>query len=156
MTTELLERIARLYSVEEDMRGQPPDTRRARRQAQSKPQLDELKARMEANLSAKSTLAAAITYALKRWPALTRYCEDGRLEIDNLIAERALRGVAIGRRNWLFAGSKAGGERAAAIYSIIETCKRNGAEPFTYISGVMQKIAEGWPNSRIDELMPWS
>jgi len=106
-------------------------------------------------LSAKSTLAVAITYALKRWPALTRYCEDGRLEIDNLIAERALRGVAIGRRNWLFAGSKAGGERAAAIYSIIETCKLNGVEPFAYISGVMQKIAEGWPNSRIDELMPW-
>jgi transposase len=159
VTTELLARIARLYSVEEDMRGQPPDTRRARRQAQSKPQLDELKARMEAiraKLSAKSTLAAAITYALKRWPALTRYCEDGRLEIDNLVAERALRGVAIGRRNWLFAGSKAGGERAAVIYSIIETCKLNGVEPFAYISGVMQKIAEGWHNSRSDELMPWA
>jgi hypothetical protein len=77
----------------------------------------------------------------------TRYCEDGRLEIDNLIAERALRGVAVGRRNWLFAGSKAGGERAAAIYSIIETCKLNGVEPFAYISGVMQKIAEGWPTA---------
>jgi hypothetical protein len=111
---------------------------------------------IRAKLSAKSTLAVTITYALKRWPALTRYCEDGRLEIDNLIAERALRGVAVGRRNWLFAGSKAGGERAAAIYSIIETCKLNGVEPFAYISGVMQKIAEGWPNSRIDELMPWA
>ncbi len=98
VTTELLERIARLYSVEEDVRGHPPDTRRATRQAQSKPQLDELKARMEeirAKLSAKSPLAVAITYALKHWPALTRYCEDGRLEIDNLIAERALRGVAM-------------------------------------------------------------
>jgi transposase len=159
VTTELLERIARLYSVEEAVRGQPPDTRRATRQARSKPQLDELKARMEAiraKLSAKSTLAVAITYALKRWPALTRYCEDGRLEIDNLIAERALRGVALGRRNWLFAGSKAGGERAASIYSIIETCKLNGVEPFAYISSVMQRIAEGWPNSRIDELMPWA
>ena len=82
--------------------------------------------------------------------------ENGRLEIDNLIAERALRGVAIGRRNWLFAGSKAGGERAAAIYTIIETCKLNGVEPFAYISCVMQKIAEGWPNSRIDELLPWA
>ena len=98
---------------------------------------------------------AAIAYALKRWPALIRYCENGRLEIDNLIAERALRGVAIGRRNWLFAGSKAGGERAAAIYTIIETCKLNGVEPFAYISCVMQKIAEG-PNSRIDELLPWA
>jgi transposase len=159
VTTELLERIARLYSVEEEVRGQPPDTRRATRQARSKPQLDELKARMEeirAKLSAKSALAVAIAYALKRWPALIRYCENGSLEIDNLIAERALRGVAIGRRNWLFAGSKAGGERAAAIYTIIETCKLNGVEPFAYISSVIQKIAEGWPNSRIDELMPWA
>jgi transposase len=90
VTTELLERIARLYSVEEKVRGQPPDTRRATRQARSKPQLDELKARMEeirAKLSAKSALAVAIAYALKRWPALIRYCENGRLEIDNLIAE---------------------------------------------------------------------
>jgi transposase len=145
--------------VEEGVRGQPPDTRRATRQERSKPQLDELKARMEeirAKLSTKSALAVAIAYALKRWPALTRYLDDGRLEIDNLIAERALRGVAIGRRNWLFTGSKAGGERAAAIYTIIETCKLNGVEPFTYISSVVQKIAEGWPNNRIDELMPWA
>ena len=102
VTTELLERIARLYSVEEEVRGQPPDTSRATRQARSKPQLDELRARMEeirAKLSAKSALAVAITYALKRWPALTRCLDDGRLEIDNLIAERALRGVAIGRPN---------------------------------------------------------
>jgi hypothetical protein len=84
------------------------------------------------------TLAVAITYALKRWPALTRYCEDGRLEIDNLIAERALRGVAMGSRNGLFACSKAGGERAASIYTIIETCKLNGVEPFAYISSVMR------------------
>lgn len=159
ITTELLERIARLYSVEESVRGHPPDVRRAARQSQSKPHLGELKVRMEAiraKLSAKSALAVAISYALKRWAALTRYCDDGRLEIDNLIAERALRGVAIGRRNWLFAGSRAGGERAAAIFSIIETCKLNGVEPFAYISDVMQRIAEGWPNGRIDELMPWA
>ena len=159
VTTELLDRIGGLFAVEEKVRGQPPDVRHAARQSQSKPQLDELKARMEeirAKLSAKSALAVAIAYALKRWPALIRYCENGRLEIDNLIAERALRGVAIGRRNWLFTGSKAGGERAAAIYTIIETCKLNGVEPFAYISSVMQKIAEGWPNSRIDELMPWA
>jgi hypothetical protein len=159
VTAELLERIGGLFAVEEKVRGQPPDVRRAARQSQSRPQLDELKPRMEeirAKLSAKSALAVAISYALKRWPALTRYLDDGRLEIDNLIAERALRGVAIGRRNWLFAGSRAGGERAAAIYSIIESCKLNGVEPFAYITDVMQKIAEGWPNSRIDELMPWT
>jgi transposase len=158
-TTELLERIAGLFRVEDKVRGQPPDLRRAARQSQAKPQIDELKARMQAfraKLSAKSDLARAIDYALKRWAALTRYLDDGRLEIDNLIAERALRGVAIGRRNWLFAGSKAGGERAAAIYSIIETCKLNGVEPFAYVADVMQKIAEGWPNSRIGELMPWT
>ena len=99
-----------------------------------------------------ATASALFAESLARIP----YCENGRLEIDNLIAERALRGVAIGRRNWLFAGSKAGGERAAAIYTIIETCKLNGVEPFTYISCIMQKIAEGWPNSRIDELLPWA
>ena len=110
---------------------------------------------IRAKLSAKSALAVAISYALKRWPALTRYLDNGRLEIDNLVAERALRGVAIGRRNWLFAGSRAGGERAAATYSIIESCKLNGVEPFAYITDVMQKIAEGWPNSCIDELMLW-
>src|SRR4030081_3197246 len=159
ITPELLERIGGLFAVEKKVRGQPPDIRRAARQSQSKPQLDELKARMgeiRAKLSAKSALAVAISYALKRWPALTHYLDDGRLEIDNLIAERALRGIAIGRRNWLFAGSRAGGERAASIYSIIESCKLNGVEPFAYISDVMQKIAEGWPNSRIDELMPWT
>lgn len=159
VTTELLERIGGLFAVEEKVRGQPPDVRRVARQSQSKPQLAELKARMEeirAKLSAKSGLAIAISYALKRWPALTRYLDDGRLEIDNLVAERALRGVAIGRRNWLFAGSRAGGERAAAVYSVIETCKLNGVEPFAYITDVMQKIAEGWPNSRIGELMPWT
>ena len=157
-TTELLERIGGLYAVEEQVRGQPPDVRCSARQLQSKPQLEELRRRMEAirlQLTAKSTLAVAITYALKRWGALTRYIDDGRLEIDNLIAERAIRGVAIGRRNWLFAGSKAGGDRAAAIYSIIETCKINGVEPLAYITDVMQKIASDWPNSRIDELMPW-
>jgi transposase len=158
-TTELLERIGGLHAVEEQVRGEPPDIRLSAQQSQSKHQLVELKRRMEAirlQLSAKSSLAVAITYALKRWIALTRYIDDGRLEIDNLIAERAIRGIAIGRRNWLFAGSKAGGERAAAIYSIIETCKLNGVEPRAYITDVMQKIASDWPNSRIDELMPWN
>ena len=159
VTTELLERIGALYGVEEAVRGQPPDIRRDARQTQSTPQLEDLKASMEAvraKLSAKSALAVAIHYALKRWPALTRYLDDGRLEIDNLVAERAIRGIAIGRRNWLFAGSKAGGERAAAIYSIIETCKLNNVEPSAYITDVMHKIAAGWPNSRVDELMPWA
>uniref|UniRef100_UPI00135F8A00 IS66 family transposase n=1 Tax=Escherichia coli TaxID=562 RepID=UPI00135F8A00 len=92
----------------------------------------------------------------KRWAALTRYLDEGTAEIDNNIAERAMRSVAIGRKNWLFAGSRAGGERAAAIYSVIETAKLNNIEPQAYIGDVMGKIASGWPASRWDELMPWN
>jgi transposase len=124
VTAELLERIGGLYVVEEDVRGQPPDIRSSTRQSRSKPQLEELKRRMEVlrmQLSSKRALAVAVTYALNRWQALTCYLDDERLEIDNLVAERALRGVAIGRRNWFFAGSKTGGQRAAAVYLIIET-----------------------------------
>ena len=84
---------------------------------------------------------------------LTRFLDDGRLEIDNNIAERAMRSIAIGRKNWLFAGSKAGGERAAAIYTVIETCKLYGIEPKTYIADVIAKIARDWPASRWDDLM---
>ena len=101
-------------------------------------------------------MAKALAYGRKRWDALTRYIDDGIAEIDNNIAERAIRAIAIGRKNWLFAGSKAGGERAAATYSVIETAKLNGVEPQAYIADVIEKIASGWPASRWDELMPWN
>ena len=101
-------------------------------------------------------MAVAIAYGTKRWAALTRFLDDGRLEIDNNIAERSLRSIAIGRKNWLFAGSKVGGERAAAIYTVIETCKMNRVEPQAYIADVIAKIAADWPASRWDELMPWN
>ena len=104
----------------------------------------------------KSEMARAISYGVKLWPALVRFLDDGRLEIDNNIAERAIRSIAIGRRNWLFAGSKVGGERAAAIYSVIETCKANGVDPQACIADVTAKIAGDWPASRWDELMPWN
>ncbi|PTW45326.1 transposase IS66-like protein, partial [Sphingomonas faeni] len=107
-------------------------------------------------LSPKSDMAKAIAYGTKRWLALCRFLDDGRLEIDNNIAERALRGVAVGRRNWLFAGSKTGGERAAAIYTVIQTCKANGVDPQAYIADVIARIASDWPASRWDELMPWN
>ena len=129
------------------------------RQSASKPRLEELQARMieiYGQLSAKSEMAKAIAYSLNRWDALIRFLDDGRLEIDNLIAERALRGVAIGRRNWLFAGSQIGGERAAQIYTIIETCKLNSVDVLSYLSDVMQKVAGGWPNKQLDEHMPLS
>jgi transposase len=105
-------------------------------------------------LSRKSGTMGAIQYALKLWPALTGYCDDGRIEIDNLAAERALRGVAIGRRNYLFAGSDNGGERAAAMYSLIGTAKLNGVDPEAWLRHVLTHIADH-PINRVDEFLPW-
>jgi transposase len=159
LTTGLLERIRALYQVEDEARGQPPDVRRQHRQEQSRPQIRELRAVIDdalRRLSPKSNMAKALAYGRKRWDALTRYLDDGLAEIDNNIAERAIRSVAIGRKNWLFAGSKAGGERAAAIDSVIETAKLNGLEPQAYIADVLEKIAGDWPAARWDELMPWN
>jgi transposase len=159
LTTDMLDRIGALYAVEAEVCGQPPDARRRVRQMQSKPLIDELCAALDdvlRRLSPKSEMAKAIAYGRKRWVALTRYLDDGLLEIDNNIAERAMRSIAIGRKNWLFAGSKIGGERAAAIYSVIETCKLNSIEPQAYITDVIAKIATDWPASQWDELMPWN
>jgi hypothetical protein len=110
---------------------------------------------MVGKVSAKSELAKAIGYSLTRWRALTRYRDDGRIEIDNNAAERALRGVALGRGNYLFMGSDAGGERAASIYSLVETAKLNGLDPQAYLREVLTRIAEH-PINRIDELLPWN
>ena len=159
LTTDLLDRIAALYRIEAEVRGQQPDVRRQQRQEYSKPSIDALRSVTGdalRRLSPKSTMAKALAYGRKRWDALTRFIDDGRAEIDNNIAERAMRSIAVGRKNWLFAGSRAGGERAAAIYSVIETCKLNGIEPQAYIADVIAKIADDWPASRWDELMPWN
>ncbi len=159
LTTKLLGIIQQLYKIEEEVRGQPPDVRLQVRQAKSAALMDELFATMDdamRRLSAKSETGKAIVYGLKLRTALHRFLKDGRVEIDNLIAERALRGIAIGRKNWLFAGSNAGGERAAAILTVIETCKMNGVEPEAYIADVTERIAGDWPASRWDELMPWN
>jgi hypothetical protein len=106
-------------------------------------------------VSAKSDLAQAIGYSLVRWTALTRYVDDGRIEIDNNAAERALRGVALGRNNYLFMGSDAGGQRAAAMYSLVETAKLNGLDPEAYLREVFSRIAEH-PINRIEDLLPWN
>ena len=155
---EALKRIAELYVVEAEVRGKPPDERSRYRQANAKPLIDALHAwlsEMLATLSKKSDTSKAILYALNRWPALTRYLDDGHLEIDNNAAERALRGVALGRRNYLFAGADTGGERAAAIYSLIGTAKLNGVDPEAYLRHVIGVIADH-PVNRVDELLPWA
>jgi transposase len=159
LTTDILERIAALYAIEAEVRGAPPGVRQKARQERTKPLIAELRKTLDdahRRLSPKSAMALAIAYGTKRWTALSHILDNGSLEIDNNIAERSLRGVAIGRKNWLFAGSKIGGERAAAIYTVIETCKMNGVEPQAYIADVIAKIAGDWPASRWDELMPWN
>lgn len=158
LAQEALTRIGALYAIEAEIRGQPPTQRAAARQSRAGPHLDALHDWLTLTLtqiSKKSALANAIRYALTRWPALTRYRDDGRLEIDNNAAERALRTVALGRKNYLFAGSDVGGDRAAAMYTLLGTAKLNGINPETYLRHVLERIAEH-PINRIDELLPWN
>ncbi|WP_338615244.1 IS66 family transposase [Pigmentiphaga sp. CHJ604] len=158
VTTEALARIGELYRIEADIRGSPPTTRREQRQARAAPITAALHAWLQAQLptvSRKSTLADAIGYALNQWQALTRYLDDGELEIDNTAAERALRGVAVGRKNYLFMGSDRGGERAATMYSLMETAKLNGIDPEAYLRHVLTVIADH-PVNDVAALLPWN
>ncbi|MBK3800457.1 transposase [Azospirillum brasilense] len=156
---EVLERIGRLYAVEERVRGQPAARRAAARQAEVAPETAALRTHLDQVLrqvSGKSALAEAIRYALSRWPALTRYLADGRLEIDNNIAERAMRAVALGRKNWLFAGSDGGGEAAAVFYTLIETAKTNGHNPRLWLTRVLEAIGRERDLTDYNALLPWT
>ena len=155
---EALDRIGQLYRVEETINGLPPDHRRRERQQRSTPIAEALASWAEETvrkLSRKSELAAAFRYMRGRWPALVRCFDDRRLALDNHPAERALRGIAIGRKNWLFAGSDDGGERAAVVYTLIETAKLNGLDPEAYLRDVLARIATH-PARQIDDLLPWT
>jgi Transposase IS66 family/IS66 C-terminal element len=143
--------------LHKEIRGRLPDERREVRNTRSRPLLESLKQWFEetlGKLSRKSDTAMAVRYALGRWEALLRFCDDGRIEIDNNAAERALRVVALGRKNFLFAGSDGGGESAAAIYSLLGTAKLNGIDPERYLRTVLSRIADH-PINRIEELLPW-
>lgn len=154
---EALERIAELYAIEASIRGDPPARRRSARQEHAAPLIDDLEAWLHAQLlqiSGKSALASAIRYGLTRIKRLRPYLEEGQLSIDNNAAERGMRSIALGRKNFLFMGSDNGGRSAAIAYTLIETAKLNGVDPQAWLTNVLAGIADHKIN-RIDELMPW-
>ncbi len=156
---EALKRIAALYAIEADIRGKTATDRRTARQVDSKPLIAELRVWFEAQLAklpGRGPTAGAIRYALNHWDGLQRFLDDGRIELDNNSVERAMRPVCLSRKNSLFAGSDEGGENWACLASLIETCKLNGVNPQAYFSDLLTRLVNGWPQSRIDELMPWN
>jgi hypothetical protein len=159
IAAEALRRIQALYQVEAEITGRTAAERRAERQARSKPLLADLRAWMEAQrrrASGKTVLGKALQYALGRWEALTRYADDGRLAIDNNVAERLLRGIAVSLKNFLFVGSDTGGVRAAILYTLVETAKLNGLDPEAYLAHAIDRLARGHLASRLSELLPWN
>lgn len=157
IAAEAVVRIGELFAIERDIKGAPPDERRRVRQELARPKLAALRPWLEAQmrgLSSDSPLAKACRYPLGRWAAMTRYCDDGLLEISNNLVENALRGVALGRRNWMFVGSTKGGDASALFYSLVETCRLNGVEPEVWFADVIARIGNH-PINRIDELLPW-
>ena len=159
IASEALERIAALYAIEKTIRGRSADERRAVRQERSKPLVLALKDWFELQLtrvSGKATIAEHLRYALNHWDGLTRFLDDGRIELDTNIVERSIRPLILNRKNALFAGHDQGAENWACIASLIETCKLCGVEPQAYLTDVLTKLVNLWPASRLDELMPWA
>jgi transposase len=158
LALEAVQRIDVLFEIERAINGLSAEERRTVRQERSAPLVAEFEAWMQehrARLSPGHDLAKAMNYMLKRWASFTRFLEDGRLCLSNNAAERALRGIALGRKSWLFCGSDRGGHRAAVMYSLIVTAKMNDVDPQAWLADVLARIA-GHPASRIDELLPWN
>jgi transposase len=159
IATEALARIAALYRIEAEISGKPPEERRAIRQEHSRPLVEAFQPWLRAKLaliSQKTKLAEAIRYALSRWDGLCLFLDDSRVEIDNNVVERAIRPLALNRKNALFAGSDGGAEHWAVVASLIETCKLTGVDPHAYLADVITRIVNGHPQSRLDELLPWA
>jgi transposase len=158
IAAEALQRIAALYRIETDIRGRRPDERRAVRQERSVPLVVALQAWLRGRLaliSQKSKLAEVIRYGLSHWDGLTRFLDDGRIEIDSNAVERSIRPITLNRKNALFAGSDGGGENWAVIASLIETCKLCGVDPQAYLADVLTRIVNGHLARDIDGLLPW-
>jgi transposase len=159
IASEALARIAAIYAIEADIRGQDAEARHAARQQRTKPLVEGLKTWLGGQLAAvsrKSTIAEAIRYGLGRWDGLVRFLDDGRIEVDSNVVERTIRPLALTRKNALFAGSDGGGEHWAMLASLIETCKLNGIDPQSYLADILARIANDHPINRIDELLPWT
>ena len=159
IATEALRRIAALYRIEAEIRGHDAGHRLAIRRARSRPLAADLHVWFEAQLArlpARGPTAVAIRYALNRWDGLERFLDDGRIELDTNCVERAMRPVALSRKNALFAGSNEGAASWAAVASLVETCKLNDVEPHGYLTDLLTRLVQGWPNARLDELMPWN
>jgi transposase len=158
VAVEVVRQIDALFAIEREINGQNAEHRKAVRQALSRPIADALHAYLQVQLTAFSRghdIYKASNYMLKRWPAFTRFLDDGRVCLSNNAAERALRGIALGRKSWLFCGSDRGGQRAAAMYSLIVTCKLNQVDPNAWLTDVLGRIATHSAH-QLDELLPWN
>jgi hypothetical protein len=159
VAAEALRRITELYAIEVAIRGQPAQARQVARRIRSLTLVQTMKVWLEAQLNRvppKGALADAIRYALARWGALSRFLDDGRIELDNNIVERAIRPIALGHKNHLFAGSDGGAARWAVIASLVATAKLNDVEPFAYLRDVLERMSNGHPMARLDDLLPWN
>jgi transposase len=156
---EVLRRIAELYAIEANIRGQTAEVRHAVRQVESRPRVEALKTWLESELarvSAKSVIAMAIRYGFNHWDGLVRFLEDGRIELDTNAVERTMRPISLSRKNALFAGHDEGAVNWACLATLVETCKLNGVDPQAYLTDVLTKLVNLWPAARLDELLPWA